>query len=74
MSFPLSAYLEAAMAMATYHKLADWTFGGEVPKLAGLIAFGKSLKAREVELRSTLDDWLLVGLRLGHKFPKLPRI
>ena len=74
MTFSLTAYLEAAMEMATYDKLADGSFAGEIPKLPGVIAFGKSLKECQNELRSTLEDWLLVGLRLGHKLPKLAGI
>ena len=74
MTFPLTAYIEAAMELAAYDKLEDGSFAGEIPKLTGVIAFGKSLKACEVELRSTLEDWILVGLRLGHKLPKLAGI
>jgi predicted RNase H-like HicB family nuclease len=74
MTYPLTAYLEAAMAMATYDKLPDGAFAGEIPKLPGVIAFGKSLKRCEHELCSTLEDWLLVGLRLGHRLPKLAGI
>jgi hypothetical protein len=37
-------------------------------------AFGKSLRECEGELRSTLEDWILVGLRLGHKLPVLAGI
>jgi len=54
--------------MARYDKLEDGSFSGEIPKLKGVIAFGKSLRECEKELRSTLEDWLLVGLRLGHKW------
>jgi len=69
MTFPLTAYIEAALKMAQYDKLEDGSFSGEIPKLKGVIAFGKSLRDCEKELRSTLEDWLLVGLRLGHKLP-----
>lgn len=74
MTLPLTAYLEAAMELATYDKLEDGSFAGEISKLPGVAAFGKSLKECENELRSTLEDWLLVGLRLGHKLPKLAGI
>lgn len=74
MMFPLTAYFEAAMELAHYDKLADGTYSGEVPKLAGVIAFGASLKECERELRSTVEDWVLVGLRLGHPLPKLAGI
>ena len=39
-----------------------------------MAAFGETLRACEQELRSTLEDWILVGLRLGHKLPRLAGI
>ena len=69
MTFPLTAYVEAALEIARYDKLEDRSFSGEIPKLKDVIAFGKSLRECENELRSTLEDWILVGLRLGHKLP-----
>jgi len=72
--FPLSAYLEAALELARYEKLEDGTYAGEIPRLKGVAAFGKTLRECERELRSTLEDWLLVGLRLGHRLPKLAGI
>ncbi len=69
MAFPLTAYIEAALEMARYDKLEDGSFSGEIAKLKGIIAFAKSLRECENELRSTLEDWILVGLRLGHKLP-----
>jgi len=72
--FPLTAYIEAALELAVYDKLEDGSFAGEIPKLKGVAAFGKSLRECEGELRSTLEDWILVGLRLGHKLPVLAGI
>ncbi len=72
--FSLTAYIEAALELARYDKLEDGTFAGEIPKLPGVVAFGKTLRQCEQELRSTLEDWILVGLRLGHKLPKLAGI
>jgi predicted RNase H-like HicB family nuclease len=74
MMFPLTAYLEAAMEAACYDRLEDGSFAGEIPKLTGVIAFGGTLRYCERELRSTLEDWVLVGLRLGHSLPKLAGI
>jgi predicted RNase H-like HicB family nuclease len=74
MMFPLTAYFEAAMEMARYEKLEDGSYAGEVPKLDGVVAFGVSLKGCERELRSTVEDWVLVGLRMGHPLPKLAGI
>ena len=69
MMFPLSAYIEAALELARYDKLEDGTFAGEIPKLNGIAAFGKTLRECENELRSVLEDWILLGLKLGHKLP-----
>ena len=74
MQFPLTAYIEAALELASYDKLEDNSFAGEIPKLKGVIAFGKTLRACECELRSVLEDWILVGLRLGNKLPVLAGI
>ena len=38
------------------------------------VAFGQSLRECESELRSTLEDWILAGLKLGHKLPVLAGI
>jgi predicted RNase H-like HicB family nuclease len=71
MAFPLTAYIEAALEMARYDKLEDGSFAGEIPKLKGVVAFASSLRGCENDLRSTLEDWILVGLRLSHKLPVL---
>ena len=72
--FPLTAYFEATMELARYDKLEDGTYAGEIPKLAGVVAFGGTLRKCERELRSTVEDWVLVGLRLGHPLPKFAGI
>ena len=74
MQFPLTAYIDAALELARYDKLEDKSFAGEIPPLKGVIAFGKTLRECENELRSVLEDWILVGLRLGHKLPVLAGI
>jgi predicted RNase H-like HicB family nuclease len=74
MHYALTAYIEAALELARYDKLDDGTFAGEIPRLPGVVAFAPSLRQCEHELRSTLEDWILVGLRLGHRLPKLASI
>jgi hypothetical protein len=39
-----------------------------------VIAFGATLYACEEELHSTLEDWLLLGLKLGHALPVIDGI
>lgn len=69
MTFPLTAFIEAGMARANYDKLEDGSFAAEIPEFEGVIAFGKTLTECQMELRSTLEDWILVGFHLGHRFP-----
>jgi predicted RNase H-like HicB family nuclease len=70
--FILSDYLQRALAQAEYDKLEDSTFSGRIPSCKGVVAFGASLRECEDELlRSVLEDWVLVGLKLGHTLPVL---
>jgi predicted RNase H-like HicB family nuclease len=70
----LSDYLEQAMAQAMYDKLDDGTFSGRVPACKGVVAFASTLRQCEDELRSVLEDWILVGLKLGHALPVISGI
>ncbi|MBI5740676.1 MAG: type II toxin-antitoxin system HicB family antitoxin [Nitrospirae bacterium] len=65
----LSEYVQQAMAQAAYDKLEDGSFSGKIPSCKGVVAFGTTLRECEDELRSTLEDWILVGLKLGHPLP-----
>ncbi len=72
--FALSGYVEQAMADAVYDELDDRTFAGRIPSCRGVVAFGSTLRQCQDELRSTLEDWIVVGLRLGHRLPVLAGI
>jgi hypothetical protein len=39
-----------------------------------LWAEGKTLEKCREELRSTLEDWILLGLQLGHPLPVIDKI
>lgn len=69
--YPLTAYVEQAMARAVYDKLEDGTYTGRIPPCPGVTAFGHSLKECEEELRSVLEEWILLGLKLQHPLPVL---
>jgi len=69
MRYILTEYVQQALSEAVYDKLDDDTFAGKIPSCKGVVAFDSSLKGCEEELRSTLEDWLLVGLKLGHPIP-----
>lgn len=70
----LSEYMDQAVAQAAYDKLEDGTFAGRIPVCKGVVAFGATLRECEEELRSTLEDWILVGLKLGHPLPVIGSI
>ena len=70
----LSEYLDQAMAHAEYDKLEDGTFAGWITLCKGVIAFSATLRECETTLRSTLEDWLLVGLKLKHVLPVIDGI
>jgi len=72
--FILTDYVSQAMAQAVYDKLEDDTFAVRIPPCAGVVAFGLTLQQCEAELRSTLEDWILVGLKLGHPLPVIDGI
>ena len=65
-TFILADYLEQKLNQAEYDKLADGSFSGRIPPCKDVVVFGASLRECERELRSTLEDWVLVGLKLGH--------
>ena len=62
------------MAHAVYDKLEDDTYAGRIPQCKGVVAFGTTVRECENELHSTLGDWVLVGLKLGHPLPVIAEI
>ncbi len=72
--FILTEYVSQLLAYAIYDKLEDGTFAGRIPQCKGVVAFGATLRECEDELHSTLEDWILVGLKLGHPLPVIGEI
>ena len=64
--FILTKYVDQLMANAVYDKLEDGTFAGRILQCKGVVAFGITLRECEDELHSVLEDWILVGRKLGH--------
>ncbi|MCC3407735.1 MAG: type II toxin-antitoxin system HicB family antitoxin [Microcoleus sp. PH2017_10_PVI_O_A] len=62
------------MDEASYDKLEDNSFVGKITVCKGVIAFGSTLKECQNELRSTLEDWILLGLKLRHRLPVIDNI
>jgi len=69
MNYILSEYIDSALDRAEYEKLDDGSYSGSIPVCPGVIAFADTLRDCERELRSVLEDWLLLGLKLGHILP-----
>jgi predicted RNase H-like HicB family nuclease len=65
----LLEYVQAALRSARYEKLEDGSYCGRIPKCPGTIAFARTLFDCQEELRSTLEDWLIVKLRHGDPIP-----
>ena len=67
----ITKYLCEAMHRARYKILEDGTYYGWIEELSGVWASAGSLEECREELGSVVEDWLLLGLRLGHKIPSL---
>lgn len=72
--YVLSDYVAEALGQATFEKLEDGSYAGRIPSCQGVVAFGNSLRDCENQLRSTLEDWILVGLQLKHPLPVIQGI
>ena len=72
--YVLSEYVDLAMGQAQYDKLEGNSFSGRIPCCPGVLSFAPTLKECEEELRSTLEDWVLVGLKLRHRLPVIGNI
>lgn len=70
----LTEYLQEALEQAVYDKLEDQTFAARIPGCPGVVAFAPTLHHRERELRSILEDWILLGLKLAHPLPVIGEI
>ena len=70
----LTDYIGAALAQAHYEILDDGTFYGEIPGLPGVLANAVTLEACRDELQDVLEEWIILGLRLGHSLPPVAGI
>jgi predicted RNase H-like HicB family nuclease len=67
----ITKYLREAMHRAKYKILEDGTYYGWIEELPGVWATAGSLEECREELGLVVEDWLLLGLRLGHNIPSL---
>ena len=59
-------YVSQLLAYTVYDKLAGGNYAGRIPQCKGVVTFRATLRECKDELHSTLEDWILVGLKLGH--------
>ncbi|HVC33289.1 MAG TPA: type II toxin-antitoxin system HicB family antitoxin [Chloroflexota bacterium] len=70
----LTEYVNAAMRHAVYETMEDDNMWGEIPGFPGLWAAGATRTECERELRSTLEDWILIATRFGDTLPTVDGI
>lgn len=71
----LTAYIHAALRKAHYELLPDGEgYFGTIADLAGVWAQANTLEACREELREVLEEWIMIGLKMGHPLPVLDGI
>ena len=71
----LTAYINAALRKAHYEILPDGEgYFGTIEDLAGVWAQADTLEACREELREVLEEWIVLGLKMGHVLPALDGI
>ena len=71
----LTAYINAAMRKAHYEILPDQEgYFGTIDGLQGVWANADTLEACREELREVLEEWIVLGLRMGHALPMMDGI
>lgn len=73
----LTEYIQAALKYAKYEELPDGEgiFATiEAPGFQGVWANADTVEACEQELRSVLEDWILLGVYLHHQLPVVDTI
>lgn len=71
----LTAYIEAALSKAHYEILPDNEgYFGRIEGLQGVWANADNLEACREELREVLEEWVVLGLKMGHDLPEIEGI
>ena len=65
-------YISAAMRHACYKILPeDESYYGEIPGFDGVWANASNLEDCRDELEEAVEDWILLGVALGHELPEV---
>ncbi|MFH1096958.1 MAG: type II toxin-antitoxin system HicB family antitoxin [Candidatus Desantisbacteria bacterium] len=71
----LTAYINAAMSKAHYEILDDGEgYFGKIEDTQGVWANADTLEVCREELREVLEEWILIGLKMGHFIPTIDKI
>ena len=65
----LTDYIEAAMQEAQFELMENGDYFGTIPSCRGVWADAPTLEECRSELRSVLEDWMLIGFRHSHEMP-----
>lgn len=69
----IRAYIDNAMRHAHYEMIEQegTPYYGEIPELPGVMATGETLERCRENLEDALDQWIALGLQLGHELPPI---
>ena len=68
----LTAYINAAMGRARYQILPDEEgYFGTIDGLQGVWANAQTLEDCRRELQEVLEEWIVLGLKMGHPIPAI---
>jgi predicted RNase H-like HicB family nuclease len=70
----LTAYIRQAMRHAHYELTESGNVFGSIPCCKGTWAEAETVETCRDELQSVLEDWILLGLHLGHRLPVIDGI
>ena len=68
----LTAYIKTALRKARYEMLPDGAgYCGTLEGLQGVWAQAETLEACREELQEVLEEWMVLGLKMGHLLPPI---
>jgi len=70
----LSHYVSQAMRTALIERIEDGSYAGRILACPGVIVFSHSARTCKIELHAALEDWILLGLKMGHTLPVIAGI
>ena len=70
----LGEYIEISMNDAVITLLCDGTYFAEIPCFQGAWANADTAEQCRQEMKEVLEDWILLGIKLGHEIPVMGSI